>query len=76
MDRDFPTDSCVGCPTRVVCHCLQITETALLDAIQTLDLQTIKDVRRHTGAGDGCTCCHGRLRRCLEQVRCAPASCG
>lgn len=66
--------SCQDCPNRVVCRCLQITEGQLLDAIQTLELRTVKDVRRATGAGDGCNCCHADLRHYLEHHAYALAS--
>jgi len=55
------------CPDRVVCQCLQITEGQLVAALRSLDLRTLKDLRRATGAGDGCTCCHELLRHYLEQ---------
>jgi bacterioferritin-associated ferredoxin len=32
-----------------------------------LGLQSIKEIRSHTGAGDGCTACHGCLRDLLER---------
>jgi bacterioferritin-associated ferredoxin len=60
---------CEGCSGRVVCHCLQITEDVIRAAARTFELRTIKDVRQHTGAGDGCTACHRRLRQLLESVR-------
>ena len=59
-------DSCLECPKRVVCQCLQITKGQLIEAIQTLELRTVKEVRRATGAGEGCTCCHADLRAYLE----------
>lgn len=31
------------------------------------DLQTIREVRRHTGAGDGCTCCHEEIQEFLDR---------
>jgi bacterioferritin-associated ferredoxin len=55
---------------------LQVTEAAVIDAITTLELRTLREVRRHTGAGEGCTCCHEQIRRFLESVRCAAAGCG
>lgn len=58
------------CPTecglRMVCHCLQITEAAVIEAVATRDLKTIREIRKHTGAGDGCTACHHHLRALLE----------
>lgn len=68
MDRCTCTpEQCEACPLSVVCRCLQVTETQVVEAIQSLSLRTVKDVRRHTGAGDGCTCCHNRIRDLLAQ---------
>jgi NAD(P)H-nitrite reductase large subunit len=65
------TEDCAGacrscatvgsCPERVICQCLAVTEEALIGAIVTLGLRTVKDVRTATEAGDGCTCCHKEL---------------
>jgi NifU-like protein len=60
-----PSD-CRACPGRVVCHCLQITEEVIVEAVTTFALRTVKEVRQHTGAGDGCTACHRAIRRYLE----------
>jgi bacterioferritin-associated ferredoxin len=59
--------ACTGCPDRIVCRCLQVTEAMLVEAIATHELLTLKDVRRHTGAGDGCTCCHNLIKRYLTE---------
>jgi bacterioferritin-associated ferredoxin len=45
-----------------------VTEEVVVEAVTALGLKTVKEVRDHTGAGDGCTACHKALRRCLEQV--------
>jgi len=74
MDRCDPRNDCSDCPGRVICHCLQVTEEALLAALETLQLRTVKDVRQATGAGDGCTACHKRLARYLELQPAQPAS--
>ncbi|HYT90092.1 MAG TPA: (2Fe-2S)-binding protein [Gemmataceae bacterium] len=68
--KDCPTPAaaaqiCTQCPERIVCRCLQVTERALVEAITTLQLTTLKEIRVHTGAGDGCTCCHHLLKRYL-----------
>lgn len=63
--------SCSDCPARIVCRCLQVTEATIADTIERLELRTVKDIRRHTGAGGGCTCCHAELRELLEE--CCPA---
>jgi NAD(P)H-nitrite reductase large subunit len=38
-----------------------VTEQTIVTAITTLGLRTVKDVRRATEAGDGCTCCHREI---------------
>jgi bacterioferritin-associated ferredoxin len=70
MERRCSNNTCQGCsdcPERFVCRCLRITETELVQAIVTRHLGTLKEVRQHTGAGDGCTCCHQRIKVILEQ---------
>jgi len=57
---------CSGCPDRIVCRCLKVTEGTIVEAIATLGLRTVKEVRAATGAGDGCTCCHQQIRAYLE----------
>ena len=67
--RDCPdpcAGPCAGCPDRVVCRCLKVAEATVVDAIVTLGLRTVKDVRNATGAGDGCTCCHRELHALIE----------
>ena len=59
--------SFLPCPTNVVCRCLKVTETALVEALTTMDLKTLKEIRRRTGAGDGCNACHRVLKRYLEK---------
>jgi bacterioferritin-associated ferredoxin len=63
--------ACASCPRdcseRLVCRCLQVTESEVVTAIHTGEVRTLRDLRRHTGAGDGCTCCHERLRQLLER---------
>jgi bacterioferritin-associated ferredoxin len=54
-------------PGRMICYCLQVSEAVILDALHRFELRTVKEVRQHTGAGDGCTACHGDIRRLLEQ---------
>jgi bacterioferritin-associated ferredoxin len=50
-----------------ICRCLGITEAVLVEALSTGEIRTLKDIRRHTGAGDGCMACHSRLREVLER---------
>ncbi len=73
MDRCSCTPSqCDACPSKVVCHCLQVTETEIVQVITNLELRTVKEIRRHTGAGSGCMCCHARLSEYLERHSAAP----
>jgi NAD(P)H-nitrite reductase large subunit len=58
----------------IVCRCLQVTETALVEAIERHDLQTLAEVKRHTGAGDGCTACHCTLKEYLLARRAEQAA--
>jgi NifU-like protein len=50
----------------VVCHCLGITEDELVAVVTTHDLRTLREVRRHTGAGTGCNACHRRIQLYVE----------
>jgi bacterioferritin-associated ferredoxin len=67
MTATCTPEACQQCSHRVVCRCLQVTEDRIVDAIQTLALRSVRDIRRATGAGDGCTCCHQELRQLLDQ---------
>ena len=52
-----------------VCDCLEVTECALLETLSKANVQTLRDLRRTIGAGDGCTACHDLLRQYLEAAR-------
>jgi bacterioferritin-associated ferredoxin len=72
MDRGASGQAVSEDSRRLVCYCLQVTEAQVMAAIAASNIATLADVRRETGAGDGCTACHARLRGCLE--RCAAAA--
>jgi len=57
--------SCTDCPARVVCRCLQISEETVVEAIAELGVRNIRELRRCTGAGEGCTACHVELQELL-----------
>lgn len=57
---------CSGCPDRIVCRCLKVTEAVIVEAITTLGVRTVREVLHTTGAGGGCTCCHTQIRTYLE----------
>jgi bacterioferritin-associated ferredoxin len=63
---------CEACPHRMVCRCLKVTEQQLVEALITLEIRSIRDLRDKTGAGDGCTACHCRLQGYLDLY--APSS--
>lgn len=64
---------CDVCSRRLVCECLQITEMALAEALAGREIKTVKDIRRLTGAGDGCNACHKILKTYLESLVMATA---
>lgn len=69
MNSACSQPNCQGCPIagQIVCRCLQVTEEVLFDAVTRLGLRTVREVRQHTGAGDGCTACHRRISEYLER---------
>lgn len=67
--RDCPdpcAGPCAGCPDRIVCRCLKVSEAVVVEAIVTLGMRTVREVREVTLAGDGCTCCHRQIRELIE----------
>jgi nitrite reductase (NADH) large subunit len=54
------------CSDQIVCRCLQVTESELVEAMSTEEVRDLRDVRRHTGAGSGCMACHRLIKRYLE----------
>ena len=62
-------DHCTVCDGRYICHCLRITEEAVVQAVTRFALQTVDEVRVVTGAGSGCTACHYRIRQVIERSR-------
>ena len=64
---------CGDCSQRLVCECLQVTEAALIKALTGKEYKTVKDIRRLTGAGDGCNACHKVLKTYLEGLAMATA---
>ena len=68
MDTFCTPEQCSDCPGRLVCHCLRVTEDAVVAAVTRLGLKTVKEICDYTGAGDGCTACRKALRRYVEQT--------
>ena len=68
MNGGRHSDPCPGdCGLRYVCRCLRVTEEVIAEAFATQDIRTLRDIRSHTGAGDGCMACHRRLKAFLER---------
>jgi bacterioferritin-associated ferredoxin len=64
--RGGDCNSCLALGGPVVCHCFGVTEEQLVSAVAAMDLRTLHEVRRQTGAGTGCNACHRRIRIHLE----------
>ena len=58
---------CSGCTDRIVCRCFGVKEATVVQVITTRGLRTVKEIRKHTEAGDGCTACHRLLARYIER---------
>jgi bacterioferritin-associated ferredoxin len=69
MNRFSRPDARVFASDRIVCLCLQVTEADLMELLTTREVSTLKDIRCHTGAGDGCMICHRELKALLERRR-------
>lgn len=52
---------------RVVCHCLNVSESEIRDAIAEHEPQSIRGVSQVCGAGAGCMSCHRHIRRMLNE---------
>jgi bacterioferritin-associated ferredoxin len=59
---------------RVVCRCLNITESDIAGALVSLDIQSVKELCCQTEAGTGCTACHRELQRLFQKYNYASAS--
>lgn len=55
------------CADPIVCRCLRVTESVLVEALSAEEVCDLKDVRRRTGAGSGCMACHPRIKECLAR---------
>jgi len=60
-------DDCRACDERVVCRCLQVTEEQVVVAIATLEIRSLRELQQTTGAGEGCTACHRKLKALINE---------
>ena len=66
MDSCTPLEMCPNSSDKIVCRCLQISEETILKALDNNEIRSLFDIRRLTGAGEGCTCCHALLEDYLR----------
>ncbi len=66
---------------KIVCHCFNVSEEAIIKAIRANHLKTVEEVTFYTKAGGACGQCKGEIQKILDKVNsCAvpapePASC-
>ena len=46
---------------------MELTEAALVEVIVSQGISDLKELRRETGAGDGCMACRRRLQHYLDE---------
>lgn len=74
MQAHCTPEDCSTCPGKVVCRCLQITEDKLIDVLTSRPIAHLNELRKITGAGEGCTCCHETLKEYVRRYSLAMAS--
>lgn len=56
---------------KLICHCYSVSEAEILHAIEHDEARTVEEITGQTCAGNGCTACHFRIQRLLNNsVRC------
>lgn len=53
---------------KIVCHCFNVSEEAIIKAIRANHLKTVDDVTHFTKAGGGCGRCKGEIQKILDKV--------
>ena len=53
----------------VVCRCLQVHESQVVECIDTYGLDSVPEIKGHCGAGGGCNSCHRRIRQLIQSRR-------
>jgi len=54
---------------KLICHCYDVSEKTIKEAILENNLQDVEDVVNFTKAGGGCGRCQGAIREILNEVR-------
>ena len=53
---------------KIVCHCFNVSEEAIIKAIRTNHLTTVEEVTFYTKAGGACGKCKGDIQKILDKV--------
>lgn len=53
---------------KIVCHCFNVSEEAIIKAIRTNHLTTVEEVTFYTKAGGACGKCKGEIQQILDKV--------
>jgi bacterioferritin-associated ferredoxin len=69
VPRATPFCDTVSAGETIVCHCLQVTQSSVVEAVRDGGARSLCELARLTGAGSGCTSCHRRLRAYLNDRR-------
>ena len=54
-----------GCTGATVCHCHQVNDLEIREAIDAVNADSIEEISLQTRAGTGCRGCHCKLQRML-----------
>ena len=66
----LPTNSVTELLTdKVVCRCLRVTESEVVEAVTAGGAETVRDLRCSNGAGSGCLSCHSQLREYIRRYQ-------
>jgi len=60
------------CRTKILCHCLGLSESDVREAVALDGLDSVREVMENTEAGSGCTACHAAIKRLIRDQ--CPAS--
>ena len=61
-----------GGPPRLICRCIGVSSTRILDAIRKQDLTQLEQVQESVRAGTGCGTCHPEIEEILAEIRGEP----
>ena len=57
--------NCDAAKDPVLCRCLQVSRSQVVDCIAVSGAETVRQVAVMTGAGSGCLACHCRIKELL-----------